>query len=95
MRTGWIVIEADGAMNECFAATASGTPIEWPPPNTSETVGFFMPATSSAMASPASTSPPTVLSSIRRPSISGSSSTATICGITCSYFVVLFCDGAM
>ena len=43
-RTGWMVIDADGAMNERRAATASGTPMEWPPPSTSETVGLDMPA---------------------------------------------------
>ena len=81
-------------MNECFAATASGTPMECPPPRTSDTVGLRIPATSSAMARPASTSPPTVFKIMSRPSMFGSSSTETICGITCSYFVVLFCDGA-
>ena len=40
--------------------TASGMPIEWPPPSTRDTVGFFIPAIISAMASPASISPPTV-----------------------------------
>ena len=80
-------------MKERLADTARGTPMECPPPSTRETVGFFMPATSSAKARPASTSPPTVLSSISRPSIWGSSSTATIWGITCSYLVVLFWAG--
>ena len=51
---------ADGAMNDVCADTASGTPMECPPPSTRETVGFFMPEMSSAMASPASISPPTV-----------------------------------
>ena len=37
----WMVIAADGAMMERFAATASGTPMECPPPSTSDTVGFF------------------------------------------------------
>ena len=63
-RTGWIVIAADGAMKLRDAATASGTPIECPPPSTSDTVGFFIPAIISAMPSPASTSPPTVFRSI-------------------------------
>ena len=81
---------ADGAINDFCAATARGTPIEWPPPSTRETVGFFMPANNSAKASPASTSPPTVLSKIKSPSISGSSSIATSCGMICSYLVVLF-----
>ena len=76
-----------------FAATASGTPIECPPPRTREAVGFFMPAISSAMASPASTSPPMVLSRISRPSISGDSSTAAIRGSTCSYFVLFVSSG--
>ena len=78
-------------MNDLLAATAKGTPIECPPPMTIDTVGFFIPATNSAIASPASTSPPTVFNSIKSPSIFGSSSIATSCGITCSYFVVLFC----
>ena len=54
----------------------------------SETVGFVMEAIISAIASPASTSPPIVLRITRRPSISSDSSTATRRGITCSYFVV-------
>ena len=90
IRTGWMVMEALSAIKDRLAATARGTPMEWPPPSTRETVGFFMPATSSARARPASTSPPTVFSSMRRPSILGSSSTATIWGMTCSYLVVLF-----
>ena len=76
IRTGCIVIDAVGAMKLRFAATASGTPIECPPPRTSETVGVDIPAMSSAIASPASTSPPTVLSSISSPVISGLSSIA-------------------
>ena len=81
---------ADGAIKLHLADTANGTPMECPPPNTKDTVGFFIPAMSSAMASPASMSPPTVLSKIRSPSISGSSSMATNWGMTCSYLVVLF-----
>ena len=77
-----------------FAATARGTPMEWPPPSTKETVGFFMPAISSAMASPASTSPPMVLSSTSRPLISGVSSTAAIRGRICSYLVALVSSGS-
>ena len=46
------------------------------------------------MASPASTSPPTVLSRTSRPSISSACSTAAICGMRCSYLVVLFCAGS-
>ena len=92
-RTGCIVIAADGAMKLCFAATASGTPIECPPPRMSDTVGFFMPAMSSAMPSPASTSPPTVFRSIKSPFISSDSSTAARSGITCSYFVVFVSSG--
>lgn len=47
MRTGWMVMAADAAIKLRFAATASGTPIECPPPSTSDTVGFVMPAISS------------------------------------------------
>ena len=86
---------ADGAMNDCRALQASGTPIECPPPSTSETVGFFIPEISSAMASPASTSPPTVFRIIISPSMEGSCSMATSWGMTCSYLVVLFCGGRM
>src|SRR5690625_5623708 len=70
-RIGCIVIVAVGAINECFAATAIGTPIECPPPNTIDTVGFDKDDIISAKASPASTSPPTVLSKITTPSIFG------------------------
>ena len=94
MRTGWMVMAAEAAIKLFLAATASGTPIECPPPSTSETVGLVMPAISSAMASPASTSPPTVLSSTSMPSISSACSAAAICGIRCSYLVVLFCAGS-
>ena len=94
MRTGWIVMAAEAAIKLFLAATASGTPIEWPPPSTRETVGLVMPAISSAIASPASTSPPTVFSSTSIPSISSACSTAAICGIRCSYLVVLFCAGS-
>ena len=88
MRTGWMVMEAEGAIKLLSAATASGTPMECPPPSTSEAVGFRMPAIISAMASPASTSPPAVLSRISRAVISGDSSTAAMVGRMCSYFVV-------
>ena len=67
---GWMVIEAEGAISVTLPATASGMPMEWPPPNTSVTVGLVMPAIISAMASPASTSPPMVCSSTNRPSTS-------------------------
>jgi ABC-type multidrug transport system fused ATPase/permease subunit len=76
------------------AATASGTPMEWPPPSTSETVGFRIPAISSAIASPASTSPPAVLSRISRPLMSGLSSTAARSGRICSYLVVFVSSGS-
>ena len=41
-------------MKDFFVQTASGMPIECPPPSTRDTVGFFMPAIISAMARPAS-----------------------------------------
>ena len=95
IRTGWMVMVAVGTMKDRRAATASGTPMEWPPPSTTDTVGFVIPATSSARARPASTSPPTVLSRMSNPSISGSCSMDTNRGITCSYLVVLFWLGRM
>ena len=73
--------------------TASGTPMEWPPPSTSVAVGFVIPATSSAMPSPASISPPTVFNSSSRPSTSSFSSTDASSGRTCSYLVVFTLDG--
>ena len=88
-----MVIVADGTIKLFLALTASGTPIEWPPPTTIDTVGFDIPAISSDIASPASTSPPTVLSIISRPSMLISCSIATSAGIMCSYFVVLFWGG--
>lgn len=72
---------------------ASGTPIECPPPSTRDTVGFFIPDIISAMASPASTSPPMVFRSISSASISGVSSIAAMSGSTCSYFVVFTSSG--
>ena len=93
MRTGCTVMLAVGAMRQRLHDTASGMPMECPPPSTSETVGFFIPAISSAMASPASTSPPTVLSRSSSPSMSSLSSTAASSGITCSYFVVFTVSG--
>ena len=47
-------------MKDRFAETANGTPMECPPPSTKETVGFLIPEINSAIAKPASTSPPTV-----------------------------------
>ncbi|MNI83891.1 hypothetical protein D3C73_1407460 [compost metagenome] len=64
-------------MKEKSEATAIGTPILWPPPITTVTVGLDKEAIISAIASPASTSPPTVLSIIKSPSIRGFCSAAT------------------
>ena len=88
VRTGWTVIVAEGTMHDRFAETASGTPIECPPPSTTETVGLSSDAITSEMASPASTSPPMVFKRIRIPSIRSSSSSANSRGIRCSYLVV-------
>ena len=93
-RTGCTVIVAVGTIKLRRALTASGMPMEWPPPSTTVALGFEMLAMSSASASPASTSPPTVLMSTSRPSTAGSSCTATSCGITCSYLVVFWPCGA-
>ena len=82
-----MVIVADGTIKERFAEVARGTPIEWLPPSTKETVGFVIEAIISAMASPASTSPPIVLRITSRPSISSLSSMAASRGIMCSYLV--------
>ena len=71
-----------------------GTPMEWPPPSTRDTVGTLKEAIISAMARPASTSPPTVLSKTRSPSTDLSSSIMASFGKTCSYLVVLLWDGA-
>ena len=90
VRTGCSVMVALGTMKDFLPQTASGTPMECPPPSTSVTAGFFMDATISAIASPASTSPPIVLRMSSRPSISRLSSTAQSSGIRCSYLVV-FC----
>ena len=92
-RTGWTVIVAVGTIKLCRAATASGMPMECPPPSTSVALGLLTPAISSASASPASTSPPTVFKMTSSPSISGSSSMSTSCGMTCSYFVVFCASG--
>lgn len=70
-----------------------GTPMEWLPPSTRETVGLLKEASISAIASPASTSPPTVFKSTSTPLISSLSSMAASCGSTCSYFVVLVVGG--
>ena len=48
-----------------------------PPPSTKDTVGFDILAIISAIANPASTSPPTVFKISNKPSISGLSSIAT------------------
>ena len=69
---GCIVIVADGTITEKSVEVANGTPILWPPPNTKETFGFFIPCISSDKANPASTSPPIVLSMMNIPSILGS-----------------------
>ena len=61
--------------------------MEWLPPSTRETVGLLKEAIISAMASPASTSPPSVLSRIRIPSVSSSSSAWASFGRRCSYLV--------
>ena len=95
IRTGWTVMVAVGAMKEYRGLTARGTPMECPPPSTRDTVGFFMPETSSAMARPASTSPPTVFRMISSPLMESSCSMATSWGMTCSYLVVLFWGGRM
>ena len=73
-------IVALGTMNDRFALTAKGTPIECPPPKTREAVGFVMLAISSDIASPASTSPPSVLRMNKTPSILSLSSSATRSG---------------
>ena len=85
---------AVGTMKLRRALTASGMPMECPPPSTTAALGFEMLAISSASASPASTSPPTVFSSTSRPSTAGSSCTATNWGMTCSYLVVFWPGGA-
>ena len=84
VRTGCIVIVADGTIKLTSVLTASGTPIECPPPSTIETDGFDIPAIISAIASPASTSPPTVFSTTISPSTVLSCSIAASAGIRCS-----------
>ena len=70
-----------GTINERSALTASGTPIEWPPPSTIDAVGLDKPAMTSEIASPASTSPPRVFMSSSIASTFSSSSSATRAGI--------------
>ena len=81
-------------MNDFLADTARGTPMEWLPPSTRETVGLDMEAITSAMASPASTSPPPLFSRISRPSISPLPSMVASRGRTCSYLVLLLVGGS-
>ena len=88
-----MVIAAEGAIKDRLADTAKGTPMECPPPSTRETVGLDIPAMSSAMPKPASTSPPTVFSSTNSPSMASLSSTIASSGMTCSYFVLLLLGG--
>jgi len=61
---------------EYLQLTAMGTPMEWLPPRTRDTVGLLNDASISAMASPASTSPPIVFNSTSTPPISSLSSIA-------------------
>ena len=72
-----VSFEADGTIKERFAHTARGTPMLCPPPRTKDTVGFFILEIISDIASPASTSPPTVLRIISIPSIFSFSSIDT------------------
>ena len=85
---------ADGAIKERLADTARGTPMEWLPPSTRETVGLDIEAISSEIASPASTSPPPLFSKISRPSTWSLSSTMASRGRTCSYLVLLLVGGS-
>ena len=39
IRTGWMVMEAEGTIMLTLGATARGTPMECPPPSTRLTVG--------------------------------------------------------
>jgi hypothetical protein len=71
------VVDTNDEIKDLSVETARGTPIECPPPRTRETVGVVIPDTSSAMARPASISPPTVLRIIISPSTSSLSSIAT------------------
>jgi len=89
MRTGCSVMVAEGTMKDFLVHTASGTPMECPPPITSDTEGLRIPATISAMASPASTSPPTVFRSSSSPCTLSFCSISTSIGRICSYLVVL------
>ena len=47
-RTGWTVMVAVGTMKLRWALTASGMPMEWPPPSTTAALGLEMLAMSSA-----------------------------------------------
>ena len=94
IRTGWMVMAAEGTAKLRWAATANGTPMEWLPPKTMAAVGLVSPAISSAMASPASTSPPTVFSKNKMPSTSRLSSSFASRGSMCSYWVVFVPLGA-
>ena len=87
-------MDAEGTMKVCRPDTARGMPMEWPPPSTRVTVGLVMPATISAMARPASMSPPTVFSRSRTPSTSSDCSRWARRGRTCSYLVVFVLLGA-
>ena len=80
---------AEGTAKLRPPATARGMPMEWLPPSTRVAVGLRIPAISSAMARPASTSPPTVFSRKRTPSTSPACSSRARRGRMCSYFVVL------
>ena len=60
---------------------------------TRETEGLRIPATISAMARPASTSPPTVLSTSRKPFVFSLCSMLTSRGRMCSYLVALLVSG--
>ena len=65
MRTGWTVMLAVGTIRLFLAETASGIPMECPPPSTSETVGFFIPAISSVLLDPAGGNHPQLINGIR------------------------------
>ena len=68
--------------------------MEWLPPSTRDTVGMLNDAIISAMARPASTSPPEVFNSTSRPAMFRSSSIEASIGSTWSYLVVLLVPGA-
>ena len=85
---------AEGAMKDRLADTARGTPMEWLPPRTRDTVGLDIEAITSEMASPASTSPPPLFSRMSRPSICSLPSMVASRGRTCSYLVLLLVGGS-